>query len=204
MEDIIVEEAKKRMGRPPKSAVETTSDVAALQAMVSSLADQVKQLQNPGVIRQEKRADEHFANLKLWDECLVVGVGQVKTNYKEANPQLRLVIDLVIRDKSGELSKIQAPYSVFMEEGKPILCKVLQDKRESRTVVAEYANKLSVGKSTVTGDITSTDIPTSERIAMEVTRIERSITMEVLEGEQTGTNIEFTETGMCNINAINA
>lgn len=201
MEDSIVEESKKRMGRPPGVKPTEASDVATLQATVNALMEQVKQLQNPGIIKQEKHIDEHFAKLKLWDEKLVVGVGSVKTNYKEPNPELRLIIELVLRKVDGSLEKVSAPYKVFMEEGLPVLCKIIEDKRVMKNEVKEYANKLSVGKNAVTGDIASTDMPTSERIAMEVSRIERNITLEVLEGEQTGALITFDDS---NINSINA
>lgn len=203
MENSIAEEAKKRGAMPAAKAEGSSETVTIEKGQLDSLLERLARLENPGVISKPKRVKEHMGRLPVWEDRLVVVVGQVKEKMSlPSDHPDRMTIPLTVQGLDGKQEKIVAPYIDFMRSAVRVPVKFLQMHQEKRIAVDERdggggrGTKLSIDKEGRLMDQSS-----GEEIEFEVEYVDVSAEVEVMDGPFTGTKVQFTKD---TINAVNA
>lgn len=199
-----MQEEKKRPGRPPVNKEEAKGETVTIEKdVLSGLLARLDKLENPGVIEKTKRSSSHVSRLAVYEGELVVRVGNVRTDVREKDPDLREQLEIETESVSGKRSTKVVPYKFFMDYAFVPRVNVLwkNEKKERKTkVVDQFSVRGAINTPFTSGEALS-DVMTGRMVDAEIEYIAREITVEVMEGDFKGKEYTFTEE---TINALNA
>lgn len=127
--------------------------------------------------REPKRVSEHTATLRVWNDELVIGVGEVK-NVLNKLGEKTLEIELII--KGGKT--VKAPYLEFLNLALPVKVRIMSQEAKKREEVVATGRKRDASKG---------DAFTSEEAEFIVTFVDYTSEIEVLDGAFAGEKLQI-------------
>lgn len=169
----------------------------------SALMARIEHLENPGIQKKLKHSKDHTGYLRLWKGELTVRVGSEKEDFDvPETSKNRHILDITVVTKEGKTEEKIVNYLDFVTYSGKVPIKFLKiNKREHAEVDPEMGGGGYGNKHLVDAEGRSRPDVTGTPLELEVSYIDLSADIEVLEGDYKGQLFSFDKN---TINAINA